>query len=245
MRQPPAHGHGHRPEHVVPGGVKDLGHARPTQPLRPRGQKPRVGRGELVLALGPGNGLHPHPAARALHSLPGIDEEDGQAPQGDELEAPGGQRVVAGAGSLTPRAPRLAIGAAMQLDLQMQPPGRFPEPHGAVYEAGLRLQPIQDSLELHPVLPTSCKDDWVAPPSSQSRERDASHADPGPGRRPVPPFFPSTTIHSRLFQSPAAHRSIGPIPGRRARAQRAKCTGQSFTHRFVGRPKCDLGAVSE
>lgn len=49
--------------------------------------------------------------------------------------------------------------------------------------AQLLLDAIQDSLHLHPVSGTSCGDDWVAPPSSQGRERDA-HAAP----RPRPPI---------------------------------------------------------
>jgi len=57
---------------------------------------------------------------------------------------------------LTPRAPRLAIRAGAQVDSQVQPPGLFPEPDGAVHEPGLLLQAIQDSLYLHPVLETSC-----------------------------------------------------------------------------------------
>src|SRR3989344_7691373 len=81
--------------------------------------------------------------------------------------------LVPGAGPLTPGAPRVPIGAGTQAAPQGRPPALFPEPDGAVHESGLLLQPIQDSLDLHPVLATSCDDDWFAPPSSQSRERDA------------------------------------------------------------------------
>src|SRR2546422_1144355 len=236
MRQPPPHGHGHRPEDVVPGGVKDRRDGRPAQALGPCREKPRVGRRELVLALGPGEGLHPHPAAATLHALPGVQEEDRQAPQGHELEAPRRQGVVPGAGPLTPRAPRLAIGAGTQVNLQVQPPGLFHEPNGAVHEPGLLLQPIQDSLDLHPVLETSCEDDWFAPPSSQSRERDAHRA--VPGTRP-----PTARITNNI--------SGGGAPARAQRAILLVDAGSDpqpwgdpyvFTHRFVGRPgySCSL-----
>ena len=164
---------------MVPGGVKDCGDARPAQALGPGREKPRVGRRQVVLALGPGDRLHPHPTAATLHAAPGVQEEDRQAPQGHELEAPGRQRVVAGAGPLTPRTARPAMTAGAQVDLQVQPPGLFPEPDGAVHKPGLLLQPIQDSLDQHPVPETSCDDDWFAPPSSQTRERGAPSVVPG------------------------------------------------------------------
>ena len=183
-----------------------------------------------MLALGPRNRLHPHPTAATLHAAPGVQEEDRQAPQGHELEAPGRQRVVPGAGPLTPRAPRPAMRAGPQVHLQMQPPGLFPEPDGAVHKPGLLLQPIQDSLDLHPVLETSCEDDWFAPPSSQSRERDAPIA--VPGTRP-PTARITNNISGAEPPRERSERSFGSTP---AQARQPWGDPYVFTHRFVGRP---------
>ena len=169
MRQAPLHGHRDGSEHVVPGGVKRLGHRRPAQPPGPDGQKPRVGRRELVLALGPGNGLDSHAASATLHAVSGVQKEDGEAPQGHELEAPRRQRVVARAGLLTPRAARPAMGPRAQFDLEVQPSGLFAEPDGTVHEPGLLLEAIQDSLHLHPVLDLLSKlAGWRFPSSQRS-----------------------------------------------------------------------------
>ena len=96
----------------------------------------------------------------------------------------GGWRAVHRAGtvhrpsSATPALPTAALAARTPLTSHHSARPRRHRKPGSL-SPGLLLQPIQDSLDLHPVLETSGEDDWVAPPSSQSRERDAHIPVPG------------------------------------------------------------------
>ena len=81
-----------------------------------------------VLAGGPRDGLDVHAAARARHAAHRVVENDREMPEGHEVEAPPRLGVVAGAPAAAPAAPRPGSG-----------------------ERGVLLDPIQDSLELHPV----------------------------------------------------------------------------------------------
>ena len=58
----------------------------------PTREKPHVGGGQLVLAVGPGHPLDGDPTARAIDAPHRVEEEDAQAPQRDELEAAQRQR---------------------------------------------------------------------------------------------------------------------------------------------------------
>src|SRR5439155_25081802 len=149
-----------------------------------------------------------------------VQEEDRHAPHGHELEPAPGQGVVAGAGPLTLRASRLPVGPGPELDLELQSSAALHEPDGAVHEARLLLDAMQDSLQLHPVVGTSCGDDWLAPPSSQERERDVLATGPGTRRGP-PGTRPSSARASALARAQrakalrAVHACIGrsPSPG--------------------------------
>ena len=72
-------------------------------------------------------------------------------PQGHEVEAPDRLRVVARGPALALRAPRAGPGAGPYPDLDAQP-RVLHQPHRLVDERRVLLDPIQDTLELHPVL---------------------------------------------------------------------------------------------
>ena len=57
-------------------------------------------------------------AARAVHAAHGVDEKDQDAPEGDELEAPLGQRVVARGLATADRADLTAARSRPDRDLQ-------------------------------------------------------------------------------------------------------------------------------
>jgi len=83
---------------------------------------------------------------------PGIDEEDGDALERDELEAPGWGNVVARTMSPTIGTDRAIIAAWQNLDVKDIAAAMFTPVHRGVNETTLRLNPIQDRLEQHIVL---------------------------------------------------------------------------------------------
>ena len=85
MGQSPSDGHGHGLVHHVPCGLERLGRLGPGEPLRPSGQKPRIGlrQGTLgVLRKRPGKAFHPNAAPGTLHSPRCINQHDGNPPEG-------------------------------------------------------------------------------------------------------------------------------------------------------------------
>ena len=167
----PVDGPAHGPMDGVPGGGERGGHLLPRQALGPPGEAPGVGIGQSVLAGGPREGLDPHAAARAGHAAHGVEEDHGDVPQGHEVEAPDRQRVVARGRAPALRAFRAGSGTGTYADLDAQP-RVLHQPHRFVDERRVLLDPIQDSLELHPV-PLPRRLDVVQPPLSRIPERDA------------------------------------------------------------------------
>ena len=170
VRPAPGDGHGHCAEHAVPAGPKGRRHLAPTQTLRPPGQKPRVGGRQLVFPLRPRHLLDAHMAAgRAVDPAHPIQEEDADAPERHELEPPRGERVVLGTAVPAPRAARPI--AQVRVDFDLEPEGR-PLPAQAyrpIHESAMFLNPIQDSLELHPAV--RLRDRWVVLPQPLSQGR--------------------------------------------------------------------------
>src|SRR5438094_5458364 len=82
----PRHGHRHRAEHLIPTGAEDARGLLPTEAFGPAGEKPHVGRGQLMLAVGPGHLFDRDATARALDAPHHVQEEDAQAPERHELE---------------------------------------------------------------------------------------------------------------------------------------------------------------
>ena len=151
MREAPVDGHAHGPIDGVPGRGERRGDLLPRQALGPSGEKPGVGVGQSVLAGGPRDGLDPHSAARAGHAAHRVEEDHGDVPQGHEVEAPDRLRVVARGPTTALRARRAGPGTGPYPDLEGQP-RVLHQPHRLVDERRVLLKPIQDNLQLHPVL---------------------------------------------------------------------------------------------
>ena len=124
----------------------------PTEAFGPPREKPHVGGGQLVLAVGPGHPLDGDPTARAIDAPHRVEEEDAQAPQRDELEAAQRQPVVHRARLAAARAPRPIAAMRRDLDRQREARDLFLKLHCAIDKAPMLLKPIQDSLDLHPAV---------------------------------------------------------------------------------------------
>ena len=172
VRQPPVDRHADGSMDGVPGGRERLGDLVPRQSLGPPGEEPGVGVRHPVLAGGPGDGLDMDAAARARHAAHRVVEDDRDVPEGHEVEAPPRLGVVARGPAAAPAAPRTGPGAGTHPYLQGQP-RVLHEPHRLVDERRMLLNPIQDSLELHPV-PLPRRLDVVQHQLSRIPERDAS-----------------------------------------------------------------------
>jgi hypothetical protein len=86
-------------ENLLPRSPKGLGSFFPRKPTRPTGQEEHVGPGQGALAVAPGDLLDDDGAtATAVHSPHGVQQEDEESPQGDELKTPFRQLVVTGRG---------------------------------------------------------------------------------------------------------------------------------------------------
>ena len=150
--QPPGYRHLHRPHHAVPARMEDLRHFLPAQPPGPPCQKPHVGGGQGTLALGPRDALHLHSANRTIDPPKGIKEENQYPPKGNKLESTLRQTVIARSSATAPRTHRLSIVSGPNLDVQDQPVPFLVKTNRPVHKTRLLLDPIQDNLELHPVL---------------------------------------------------------------------------------------------
>ena len=96
-----------RIENLVPGSAKRFGGFFPRKPARPTGQEEHIGFGQGAFAVAPGNFFDDHGAAAAAIDAPhGVQQEDEESPQGNELEAPLGELVVAGRRLMAARADR-------------------------------------------------------------------------------------------------------------------------------------------
>src|SRR5215470_11824521 len=151
--QTPVHHPLHRVKDLFPGGVKDRGHLAPGKASRPQSQELHIGRGQRVLAGGPGYSFHLYPTALAVHPAQGINEENRHPPQGYELKIPNRQRVIAWARSLTPRADRTRVGARPYAHPQTRPPTVLSPFHPFIDKRLVLLNSIQNTLQLHPVPP--------------------------------------------------------------------------------------------
>ncbi len=148
----PRHGHRHRPKHLIPTGAEDTRGLLPTEALGPAGEKPHVGRRQLVLAVAPGHLFDRDATARARDAPHHIQEEDAQAPERHELEPARGQSIVHAAAVPTTRALRPVAAMRRDLDRQRQAADLLLELDRAVDKSSLFLNSIQDSLDLHPAV---------------------------------------------------------------------------------------------
>ena len=183
--------------------MEDFRHRLPRQPPRPPGQEPRVGVGQLVFAARPRHSLHFHCAARARHSAHRVHQEHRDPPQRHELKPPGRQGVVAGRRFPATRALRPGVRSRSHLHFQSHARALY-QPHRSVNERPVPLNPIQDSLDLHPV-PFLQVDGSLATPSSQSLERGALSTLSGLSLRAFYPQIPRRSLTS----SPDPELSLG------------------------------------
>ena len=137
----------------IPGGGEGVGDLLPGEALGPAGEEPGAGVGEAVLAGGPGDSLDLDAAARAVDAAHSVTEDDGDLPEGHEVEAAWRQGVVAGRGTSALRAPGPGPDARAHADLEGQARGVrvLEQAHGVIDERRVLLNPIQDGLDLHPV----------------------------------------------------------------------------------------------
>ena len=149
---PPGDGHRDRPEHLVPAGAKDARDLLPTEALGPRREKPLIRRGELVLAIGPRHLFDGDPTAGAGDAPHHVEEEHAQAPERHEFEPARGQAVVDAAPHSAPGALRTIAPMRRDLDRQREADDLLLKLDRPVHKAAVLLNPIQDSLDLHPVV---------------------------------------------------------------------------------------------
>src|SRR5712691_4809634 len=152
MGAAPRHGHRDRAEHLVPTRVEDLGDLTPTEPLRPAGEKPLVGGGPLVIPVGPGHLLDAHAAGRAVDAAHHIEEEHRDPPERHELKLARREAIVLRALTPAHRTARTIPRMGVDVDLEHQSARPTLQLHGAVDKSPLLLDPIQDSLDLHPAV---------------------------------------------------------------------------------------------
>src|ERR1700728_4463879 len=110
----------YRTKHVIPGGVKHVGHLLPRQPLRPPSQEPAVARRQMALAISPGN-LFDHDAPRRATDPPHrVEKEHRDGPQAHVLETADRQTIVARTDLLAARTDRPPVGSRVDRDLDGQ-----------------------------------------------------------------------------------------------------------------------------
>ena len=148
----PGDGHVDRAKDLVPTGAEHGRHLFPTEALGPAGQKPHVGGRELVLALGPGHVLDAHAARRARDAAHHVEKEHRHAPQRHKFEAPRSEPVVMDAPLAASRAARPIPRMRIDVDCEREAVALILEPHVAVHKSPVLLNPIQDSLDLHPAV---------------------------------------------------------------------------------------------
>ncbi len=134
----------------IPAGLEDLSHLFPAHPLRPASKNPAVGVGQLMLAAGPRDSLDAYTASAAVDATHGIEEHHGDAPEGNEVELARRLCVVDAAAAATPRALGSTVTPCSQPDIDLRLAITLNHLHAFVDERLEIVDPIQDSLELHP-----------------------------------------------------------------------------------------------
>ncbi len=107
------------PKDAAPTGFEDVGRLLPGKPLCPPGEINLVGDGHLLLAIGPGQSLHPDTMARATHPAGRITEVDLERPDRHVLEKSNRLHVV----RLAPLAALGACGLAVAAGLDVNDQG--------------------------------------------------------------------------------------------------------------------------
>src|SRR5439155_3388209 len=167
-------GHVDRTKDLIPTGAEHGRHLLPPEALGPPRQKPHVADPELVLAGGPWHLLDTHTTARAVDPAHHVQEEHAQPPQRHELEAAWRQPVVLRPPLPTPRTLRPIPCMRVQIDRERRAVDLILESHVAVDKSSVLLNPIQDSLDLHPVVRLRAGGEVWSPAILSESTRDAS-----------------------------------------------------------------------
>lgn len=150
--QAPGDRHLHRAKDVIPRSMENGADLLPRQSFGPAGQKPRIGGCKMVLPLGPRHPFHLHAAARASNPPHGVEEEYGDAPQGNELEAALGKNVIPGSTSAATRTGGSTSFPSPDFNLKDPAAPTFAPTDRPVDKTSVQLDPIEDRLKQHPVL---------------------------------------------------------------------------------------------
>ena len=105
-----------------------------------------------MLAVGPGHLFHRDAARRAIDPSHHVEEEHAQPPERHELEAARRQAIVHAAAAATSRTPWTIATMGRDRDGQGESADLLLEVHRAIDESALLLNPVQDSLDLHPAV---------------------------------------------------------------------------------------------
>lgn len=161
MSEPPFHCHLDRPEDILPSCLKGPCNLQPGKTLCPRGKEPRICGGQVSFPLGPGNPLNLDAAIQAVDPPHGIEEEYGDAPQGNEFKATLGLCVIAWPGFTTTGTDWPAVFAGSDFYFQCQSSCVLAQLDRTINKTFVQLDPVQYSFDMHPVAPLLAMDFFV------------------------------------------------------------------------------------
>ena len=142
----------HGSEDLLPSRAEGNGGFFPRKPLGPGSKILHVGFRHRAFAVRPRNLFDLHAAPRAVDPAQGIGEKDGDIPQRHKLKHPRRQGVVTRPWTVTARANRFAVDPGQDLDQQYQVIALIQPVDVSINKRLELLDPIQNSLELHPDL---------------------------------------------------------------------------------------------
>jgi hypothetical protein len=151
MRKAPSDSHLDRSKDTVPGGLEDLTDLLPGQTPGPASKEPSVGCCQMILPFSPWNSLCSDAATRAIDPAHGVEEEHKDPPERDELKAALGKCVVARPRLAAAGTNGTAPSAWPDIDIESDCASSFMPSNVSVNKTPLRLDPIQDRLDQHPV----------------------------------------------------------------------------------------------
>jgi hypothetical protein len=195
-----------------------------------------------MLSVGPRDALDDHAARRAVDAAHHVEEEHAQAPERDELEAARRQPVVHRARLSAPRAPRPIPPMRRDGHRQREAGDLLLKLHRTVDKSSLLLNPVQDSLDLHPVVrlrePGVCRNHHSLRGDAGCVPRGVAHVE---AARPVDAQNAPTGLCKTadgFAQLP--HASSGLLSQTKPTNQNLSVCW-SATHRFCGGGRMTLG----
>jgi hypothetical protein len=150
MRQAPQDRPFNGSEDLLPGRAEADSDLFPGKLFSPDCQKLHVGFRQGVFPIRPRHPFDLHATPLAVDPPQGINEKHCDVPERNELKHPRRQGIVAGARTSAAGANRLTVGSRQDLDQQCQVLVGIQPDNVAVHKRLELLDPIQNSLELHP-----------------------------------------------------------------------------------------------